>query len=102
MSQASSQVDDLHAAASHAIQTAAQPVAQKVNERTAVFNKQVGKMVSKFNTAIEKMKTNVHDLARGMTDGLKDASEKVAAQLSQSVHEHVRQEIELARAAEPA
>eukprot|EP00420_Gonyaulax_spinifera_P035405 CAMPEP_0197878846 /NCGR_PEP_ID=MMETSP1439-20131203/7112_1 /TAXON_ID=66791 /ORGANISM="Gonyaulax spinifera, Strain CCMP409" /LENGTH=49 /DNA_ID=CAMNT_0043498303 /DNA_START=24 /DNA_END=173 /DNA_ORIENTATION=- len=48
------------------------------------------------------MKTGVHDLARGMTDGLKDASEKVAAQLAQSVHEHVRQEIELARAAEPA
>merc|ERR550525_32365 len=80
-------------------EAAAQPVAQKVNDRTAVFNKQVGKMESKFNTAIEKMKTNVHDLARGMTDGLKDASEKVAAQLAQSVHEHVRQEIELARQA---
>merc|ERR1719189_3319684 len=83
-------------------ETAAQPVAQKVNERTAVFNKQVGKLVTKFNKGIENMKTSVHDLARGMTDGLKDASEKVAAQLAQSVHEHVRQEIELARAAELA
>merc|ERR1719350_2565099 len=109
MSQANSRVDDLHVAASNAIEgikdkveTGAQPVVQKVNERTAVFNKQVGKMVTKFNKAIENMKTSVHDLARGMTDGLKDASEKVAAQLAQSVHEHVRQEIELARAAEPA
>merc|ERR1719471_470761 len=56
MSQANSRVDDLHAAASKTIQgvkdttqAAAQPMIQKVN-RTAVFNKQVEKMVSKFNS----------------------------------------------------
>mmetsp|Transcript_51319 Transcript_51319/g.164317 ORF Transcript_51319/g.164317 Transcript_51319/m.164317 type:complete len:90 (-) Transcript_51319:99-368(-) len=83
-------------------ETASEPVVKQVNDKTMQFNSKVKLMVTKINKAIEDMKTGVHDMAHGMTDGLKEASEKVAAQLAQSVHEHVRQEIELARAAEPA
>mmetsp|Transcript_42522 Transcript_42522/g.121203 ORF Transcript_42522/g.121203 Transcript_42522/m.121203 type:complete len:189 (-) Transcript_42522:87-653(-) len=109
VSKSNSAVDDIQSAAGNAVQglkdfteSASQPIVQAVSDRTAIFNKRVGTMVGRINKAIEDMKNGVHDLAHGMTDGLKEASEKIAAQLAQSVHEHVRQEIELARAAEPA
>eukprot|EP00416_Gambierdiscus_australes_P043413 CAMPEP_0171105750 /NCGR_PEP_ID=MMETSP0766_2-20121228/63373_1 /TAXON_ID=439317 /ORGANISM="Gambierdiscus australes, Strain CAWD 149" /LENGTH=210 /DNA_ID=CAMNT_0011566683 /DNA_START=110 /DNA_END=742 /DNA_ORIENTATION=- len=109
VSTASSAVDDMHSAASHALQglkdfadSAAEPVAQQVNARSSKLNGKVKFMITKINKAIDDMKNGMHEFAHGMTEGLKEASEKVAAQLAQSVHEHVRQEIELARAAEPA
>mmetsp|Transcript_79771 Transcript_79771/g.247421 ORF Transcript_79771/g.247421 Transcript_79771/m.247421 type:complete len:198 (+) Transcript_79771:136-729(+) len=109
MSKANAVMDDIHSAASGALQgakdfsdAAAEPVVRKVNNQTAILNKKVNLMIVKINKAIEDMKTGAHDLAAGMTKGMKDASEKVSAQLAQSVHEHIRQEIELARAAEPA
>mmetsp|Transcript_61782 Transcript_61782/g.180556 ORF Transcript_61782/g.180556 Transcript_61782/m.180556 type:complete len:219 (-) Transcript_61782:46-702(-) len=109
MSKANSAMDDVHSAASNAMQgmkdfaeAATDPVAKKVNEQTSKLSGKVKFMIGKLNRAIEDMKGGVHDLAHGMATGMKEASEKVAAQLAQSVHEHVRQEIELARASEPA
>jgi len=109
MSKANSVVDDVHSAASNSLQgvkdftdAASEPITKKVNTQSALFNRKVKVMIGKVNRAIEDMKGGVRDLAHGVTEGMKEASEKIAAQLAQSVHEHVRQEIELARAAEPA
>eukprot|EP00413_Alexandrium_margalefii_P049642 CAMPEP_0204606346 /NCGR_PEP_ID=MMETSP0661-20131031/59028_1 /ASSEMBLY_ACC=CAM_ASM_000606 /TAXON_ID=109239 /ORGANISM="Alexandrium margalefi, Strain AMGDE01CS-322" /LENGTH=493 /DNA_ID=CAMNT_0051617665 /DNA_START=62 /DNA_END=1543 /DNA_ORIENTATION=+ len=109
MSKANSAVDDIHSAASNALQgvkdfsdAASEPITKKVNSQTAMLNSKVKVFITKINKAIDDMKGGMHDLAHGLTDGMKEASEKIAAQLAQSVHEHVRQEIELARAAEPA
>lgn len=109
MSKANSVMDDIHSAASNAVQgvkdfsdAASDPIVRKVNNRTAVMNSKVKVMINKINRAIDDMKTGAHDLASGVTRGMKEASEKISAQLAQSVHEHIRQEIELARAAEPA
>jgi len=109
MSKANSAVDDVHSAASNTLQgvkdftdAASEPVSSKVNTQSALFNGKVKVMIGKINHAIDDMKGGMRDLAHGVTEGMKEASEKIAAQLAQSVHEHVRQEIELARAAEPA
>mmetsp|Transcript_109422 Transcript_109422/g.265967 ORF Transcript_109422/g.265967 Transcript_109422/m.265967 type:complete len:225 (-) Transcript_109422:64-738(-) len=109
MSRANGALDDVHSAASNALQgvkdftdAASDPVAKKVNEQAGKLNSKVKLMIAKINGAVEEMKSGVHDLAHGVTTGMKEASEKIAAQLAQSVHEHVRQEIELARASEPA
>jgi len=109
MSKANSAVDDIHSAASNALQgmkdftdAAADPITKQFNSKTSVLNSKVKLMITKVNRAIDDMKGGMHDLAHGITEGMKEASEKIAAQLAQSVHEHVRQEIELARASEPA
>mmetsp|Transcript_56566 Transcript_56566/g.113541 ORF Transcript_56566/g.113541 Transcript_56566/m.113541 type:complete len:200 (-) Transcript_56566:41-640(-) len=109
MSKSNAVMDDIHSAASNVMQgvkdfgdAASDPIVRKVNNRTAVMNSKVKLMISKINKAIDDMKNGAHELATGMTNGMKEASEKISAQLAQSVHEHIRQEIELARAAEPA
>jgi len=109
MSKANSIMDDVHSAASNTLQgvkdfsdAAADPIVSKVNNGTARLNTKVKVMIGKINKAIDDMKQGTHELAAGMTRGMKEATEKVSAQLAQSVHEHVRQEIELARSAEPA
>jgi len=109
MSKSNSAVDDVHSAASNALQgvkdfsdAASEPITKKVNTQSALFNSKVKVMIGKVNHAIDDMKSGTRELAHGVTEGMKEASEKIAAQLAQSVHEHVRQEIELARAAEPA
>eukprot|EP00408_Alexandrium_pacificum_P062970 CAMPEP_0171171656 /NCGR_PEP_ID=MMETSP0790-20130122/9326_1 /TAXON_ID=2925 /ORGANISM="Alexandrium catenella, Strain OF101" /LENGTH=349 /DNA_ID=CAMNT_0011636509 /DNA_START=60 /DNA_END=1109 /DNA_ORIENTATION=- len=109
MSKANSVVDDVHSSASNALQgvkdftdAASEPISKKVNTQAGLLNSKVKVMITKINRAIDDMKGGVRDLAHGVTEGMKEASEKIAAQLAQSVHEHVRQEIELARAAEPA
>eukprot|EP00408_Alexandrium_pacificum_P066246 CAMPEP_0171172890 /NCGR_PEP_ID=MMETSP0790-20130122/9946_1 /TAXON_ID=2925 /ORGANISM="Alexandrium catenella, Strain OF101" /LENGTH=198 /DNA_ID=CAMNT_0011637749 /DNA_START=85 /DNA_END=681 /DNA_ORIENTATION=+ len=109
MSKANSVMDDVHSAASNTLQgvkdfsdSAADPIVAKVNNGTAVLNTKVKTMIGKINKAIDDMKSGAHELATGVTRGMKEATEKISAQLAQSVHEHVRQEIELARSAEPA
>merc|ERR1719362_2516106 len=90
MSTANSAVDDIHSAASKAFQglkdftdSAAEPIAKQVNARSSALNGKVKFMITKINKAIDDMKGGMHDFAKGMTEGLKEASEKVAAQLAQ-------------------
>mmetsp|Transcript_47235 Transcript_47235/g.109276 ORF Transcript_47235/g.109276 Transcript_47235/m.109276 type:complete len:247 (-) Transcript_47235:80-820(-) len=101
-SNASAVVEEPPAASTSAESLGLQPPQSRASKRSSVFNKKVSMLKSRVNKALTDMKDGLRELSRGINYGVLEASERIASQLADSVHEHVRQEIELARAAEPA